>query len=128
MKKITIILLTFLYLLPAIGVSVNVHKCGKKVSFTFLYSSPKKKCKCGKKMAMACCKDFMVTHKITDNQLTTAQLSVPATNFIKLFSTTVFTSSSLTPAEVEHLDFTYYHTPPIKRKSPVYISNRVFRL
>ncbi|MEO8149146.1 MAG: hypothetical protein ABI723_15985 [Bacteroidia bacterium] len=68
MKKITATLLVVIYLIPAIGLSVNTHHCGGMLAAIHLvFLSDKHKCGCGKKaMKKDCCKDKVQQFKISD--------------------------------------------------------------
>ena len=85
MKKLIAILLMFLYIIPAIGVTVKTHCCGGKV--TSLSLNPfdtKHKCPCGsKKMKKDCCKDETTTFKLDDEQQKTKQISCNVVNLQK---------------------------------------------
>ncbi|QQS28964.1 MAG: hypothetical protein IPM47_19355 [Sphingobacteriales bacterium] len=130
MKKIAVILLMFLYLIPAIGVTISTHYCGGKVtSVSFNPFDTKHKCPCGsKKMKKNCCKDETTTFKLEDEQRKTQQVFC---NFIKI------KISDFQPALTSNLTFNYRspllftefdHSahPPDDLKHPLYIRHRVF--
>ncbi len=125
LKRITLILLIFLYLIPAIGVSVNIHKCGKTWSFTFLNSVSKKKCKCGRKTTHNCCKDFNLSFKITENQKDSKLFSVPGNSFEKVLNST-YPSVDLLVPNSKVLIYTANYSPPPIYKRPVYLFHRTF--
>jgi len=59
MKKIAIIVLMFLYLIPAIGVSATVHYCVSKLSSITFIDNGEPKCGCNEKaMKKNCCNEF----------------------------------------------------------------------
>jgi hypothetical protein len=130
MKRITVILLMFLYMIPAIGVTVSAHYCGGKVtSVSFNPFDTKHKCPCGsKKMKKDCCKDETTTFKLDDEQQKTKQISC---NVVKI--------TDFQPAVPTNLTFDY-HTPllstefdhsthpPDDLKHPLYIRHCVFRI
>ncbi|HET6243110.1 MAG: hypothetical protein H0V01_07615 [Bacteroidetes bacterium] len=130
MKRIAIILLMFLYLIPAIGVTVAAHYCGGKIASVSINSfDTKHKCPCGsKKMAKDCCKNKTTTIKFDDEQQKTQQVlcnSMKVTDF--------------QPALLNNLNFDY-HSPllstefdhsthrPDDLKHPLYIRQCVFRI
>lgn len=130
MKRITVILLMFLYLLPAIGVTVSAHYCGGKVtSVSFNPFDTKHKCPCGsKKMKKDCCKDETKTFKLKNEQQKAHQ-----------FTLKVFKVFTFQPVLVDNFTFSYqqplilndYSTtdhPPDNIKHPLYIRHCVFRI
>jgi hypothetical protein len=57
-KKVSTLLLLFLFLLANSGMAVNIHWCGGKLSSVELNIDKKSKCECGKKtMKPNCCED-----------------------------------------------------------------------
>lgn len=130
MKRITVILLMFLYLIPAIGVTVSAHHCGGKItSVSLKLLDIGHKCPCGKKpMKKSCCKDEMKIFKLKTEQQKAHQ-----------FSLKVFKAITFQPVLVDNFTFSYqqplilndYSTtdhPPDNVKHPLYIRQRVFRI
>lgn len=130
MKRITIILLMFLYLIPAIGVTVSAHHCGGKItSVSLKILDFGHKCPCGKKpMKKNCCKDETKTFKLKSEQQKAHQYSLK-----------VFKTFTVQPALVENFTFCYQEPlvlsefstvdhPPNDLKHPLYIRYRVFRI
>ena len=128
MRKLVNILLVVFYLIPVIGFSVDLHKCGKKIRVVSINASHETKCPCGSEMPFGCCKDFHVSVKLTDNQKTTSQLYIPKNNFVKQLSTIYSFSVLVPPSQVIVFDFVNYHAPPFKSKQPVYLTNSIFRI
>ena len=130
MKKIAIILLMFLYLIPAIGVTVSAHYCGGQLrSVSFNPFDTKHKCPCGgKKMPKDCCKDDITTFKLEDEQQKTQPFFCNAVKSIDLKQAI---STNLT---FEYLSlftptiFDYSSHPPDDLKYPLYIRHCVFRI
>ncbi len=128
MKRITIVLLTTLYLLPAIGFSINVHWCGGKASSVAIEVLNNGKCACGKEMKKGCCKDIKTIVKLTDNQKNTTQLTSPQNNQVKLLSEVSIITQQTSLSQATVISFTNYHSPPSNCKNSVYLSNCVFRI
>ena len=128
MKKIAILFLIFFYLIPAIGVSLDVHWCCHNLKIVDINSTHEKKCPCGKKMPPKCCRDYHVSAKLTQVQQGTDHVSVPSCNLIKIFNA----ESSICLFNIHSddliFDFTKYHAPPFKSKLPVYLDFSVFRI
>ena len=128
MRKLVSAFLIFLYILPAIGFSIGIHRCGNKVKVITIDSPHEKKCPCSKKMPSGCCKDVHLSLKLTDNHKTATQLAVPNNNFVKQLSV-IASFETLNPiSQVTLFDFTYYYAPPFKSKQPVYLANSIFRI
>lgn len=130
-KKIAIIFLIFLYLVPAIGVTVSAHSCdGKVTSVSFNSFDTKHKCSCGsKKMKKDCCKDQTTTIKIDDKQQQTQLVSckgVKVTAFQPAISTNL-TIGYKTPFLLTEPEYNA-QTPPDDIKHPLYILHCVFRI
>lgn len=128
MRKAVAILLLFFYLIPAIGLSVDAHWCGKKVKIVAIDSSHEKKCPCSKKMSKGCCRDVHFSLKLTDSQKTSTVVTSPSKSFIKLSTATIPCLISLTPKFNFVFNFSKYHAPPFKSKEPVYLLNSVIRI
>ena len=129
MKRITAILLMFLYLIPVFGITVTEHYCGGKltsVSTNFLGSV---KCPCGsKKMKKNCCKTKSYTIGITNDHQKTAECAIYLSyNFD--FQPSVFVPSCLNLPFTLNLNTLYsnYH-PPNNNKQAIYLLNQVFRI
>lgn len=130
MKRATVILLMFLYLIPAIGVTVSAHYCGGKItSVSFNPFDTKHKCPCGsKKMKKDCCKDETATIKLDDKQQKAQQAFykvVKVTDFQPAVSTTL-TLDYKTPLLLTEFDHSSH--PPDDVKHPLYIRHCVFRI
>ena len=128
MKKLTIIVLTFIYLIPAIGVSMDVHWCCNRIKIVDINSSHEKKCPCGKKMPPGCCKDYHFSAKITQIQQSLDQIKIPSCDFITVFSLDNYISLFTIPLQAFVFDFSMRHPPPFKCKQPVYLDISVFRI
>ena len=126
MKRISLISLLFLYLIPAIGFSFNVHWCGGKVNSIKILSLEDDACICGEKLPLGCCKDVQTHIKLTDSYNAGSQISIPFNIDQNLIDQ--FTKSVLTFQNSFFKDVSHYHSPPIKCKLPVYVRACVFRI
>ena len=128
MKRIAIILITLCYLLPAIGLSINVHWCGGKISSVKFQSITAPECRCGKKMLPGCCKDFQTLIKLTDNQKAGSSFSFPKDFQTEIQQFTTASKTGLLYFELQTFDYFKDKVPPFKNKLPVYLVNKVFRI
>lgn len=128
MKNISVIILMFLYLIPAIGINGTVHYCGGDIaSITINGIGSSEKCGCGsKRMASDCCSDENFSFQLDDDQYKTP-----------LFTFNTLKSIDFSPAIITQVTFNYripfiqkgiYHShhPPDKLKQPLYILHQVF--
>ena len=129
LKRIAVILFSILYLIPAVGVSLDLHKCGKKIKVISVNASHKVKCPCGVDMPFDCCKDIHLSVKIVDAQQSSKSTITPQSINFKLLSLqTLIALSEPCFSQVESFDFSNYHAPPFKSKQPVYLTNSIFRI
>ena len=128
LKKNLVILFAFIYLIPAIGFSIDLHWCGKKVKIVYVNSSHESRCPCGTNMPFGCCKDVHLTLKIVDAQKSTDQIIVPCSVDFKQICTYVVPSIVEPFSKIVAFDFSNYHAPPFKSKTPVYLTNSIFRI
>ena len=127
MRRFTVILFSFLYLIPAIGVSLDLHKCGKQIKIISVNANHKSKCPCGTDMPFGCCKDIHLSVKIVDSQKCSNSTIIPQSNFFKqVFTQTLITLCETCFSQNDVFDFSNYHAPPFKSKHPVYLTNSVF--
>lgn len=128
MKRIFLLFLVFVYMLPTIGFSVTTHYCGGKLSTISLFSFGVDCCKCGKKsMKKNCCTNKVTRVKLKDNQSIIKKISFSRVNFSKgqrYIPTTsfLFTRTYLQKKSV------FYHPPGFCHLKPVYLLNEVFRI
>ena len=127
MRRIVIILFTVIYILPAIGFSINVHWCGNKVSSITIETTQKNKCACGKKMKQGCCKDTHTLIKLTDNQKVASTLTIPSSNPTEI-NVFIIPKTGLFFSQPKISGCTSDHAPPYISKQPVYLSCNVFRI
>lgn len=74
MKKIALLLILFLYIIPAIGITVSAHYCGSRITWVSVnFEDQEHNCACGsKKMKTDCCKDKVAFIKLNNKQLNTS--------------------------------------------------------
>lgn len=130
MKKISIIFLTALYMLPAIGFTINIHLCSGKISSVNIHTLNKNGgCACTEKMpTKGCCKDIHTIIKLDSNQKVSAQLTIPKNHsgkeifgFLQSIQTCPFSG-------VAFINSLNYIPPSFNGKHPVYLNIRVFRI
>jgi len=120
-KRITIALLTTVYLLSAIGVSASsFYCCGIKTSTTFSLGDASTSH--AKTKADNCCKTTKQSFKVKDNHFGSDALSLS----VKFFPATMEAS---VPYELNAEPFTEIqtafnsHAPPFRQHEPIYILN-----
>lgn len=117
----------FLYLIPAVGITVSAHYCGGKLASLSIGEEQGKTCACGsKKMKGSCCEFETINIKLKDTQqkiaspawnYEVAQIAEPLLRFdITAFYVPVF--------ETEKVFYAIH--PPDLPKQPLYIRNCVF--
>lgn len=128
MKKIALILLICIYLLAAVGFTLNeFYCCGKfkSVSVTLLQNI-KQKCSKGNEKS-GCCDNKYHFYKVKDNHFAGDDVNIPLKHFTEL---SVFTPSfqliSFASHKVTFANTT--HAPPLHNGVPDYIFNCVFRI
>ncbi len=129
MKRIAVIILMFLYLIPAIGVTVSAHYCGGKISSLSLKFADTHKCACGNKaMKKDCCKDETKTFKLKDSHQFSTSYLIDDNKQIDF--QTALAALLIFPDYVEFISTDFYgkNHPPDNIKLPLYIQNRVFRI
>ena len=126
MKKITAILLLFIFLITNSGMAIAVHFCGKKLASIDFFSSDKHNCPCSKKaMKPGCCKDKTITLKAINDLTKVNQLALKV-NTPKLVLATINQIEILTAPHFQYSSSEFYHPPPNKSKLPIHLLNRVF--
>jgi len=129
MKRLKVILLLILYILPAIGANVFVHYCGGKISSFSIAIAQSGSCGCDdKSMKKDCCKDETISFQIDDEQIQLKQDFNATAKFT--FSPTLLLQPLLLPnhsfRSLIVLDCSSH--PPNKGSSSLCILNRVFRI
>ncbi len=126
MKKVTAILMLFLFLITNSGIAVTIHSCGGKIASVTLVSSNDHRCACGKKvMKPGCCKSKTTTLKAQKDLAKTNQLifksAVPDFD-INLVSFCEFIPSTL----YTNYSSAFYRPPPNNSKVPIYLLDGIF--
>lgn len=126
MKRAISIIILVLYVIPTIGVSVNLHFCGGKLSTIAVWSA-KSICKCAKKtMKKGCCKQQQATYKISDKQCLT-ESAEKVTLVKKDFQCFYLLNKSHTP-NYRYISFVSDtgHPPPLLKLKALYVLHQSF--
>lgn len=119
----------FLYLIPAIGVTVSAHYCGGKITSVSIKLIDTHKCPCGKKaMKKDCCKDEMKVFKLKDVQQKAPQFAFNLTSTTDLQPVIADNFTFFYQVPFVQNDFNNSTHPPDNVKHPLYIRHRVFRI
>jgi len=130
MRKITVIILAFLYFTASSGATMHLHYCmGKLIDWKLSENSKVQKClNCGMEKVphKGCCKDEHKQLKVDDQKPVEANLSL-----VHLISTAVITpffelTSVYVPSILEQHPLT--NAPPREQGLPLFIRNCVFRI
>jgi hypothetical protein len=127
MKKLLLGILSFIYLVVASGVAVNIHYCMNRISSVdYTYNNSSKCGKCGMENKKGCChNDYKIVKLTDDQQLAKANISIvqfPA-------EINSFAIDLSQPAQGLEKTFSLqYHSPPDKRSSLVYLHDCIFRI
>jgi hypothetical protein len=128
MKKVALLLILFLYLVPAIGIMVSAHYCGSRMTWVSVnFEDQEHSCACGsKKMKTDCCKDKVAFIKLDNKQLNTSYD----------FSIIAFITATLNPLQgfahkslclsTKHIIQLLCLPPPDNLKHPLYVSHCTF--
>lgn len=125
-KTIILIILTAVYIISAMGFSVQTHYCcGKKVSTSFW--GKKNKCKCassGKKMN-GCCRDEVSFFKLKDEYRNSSPqiTSKPFSEIFAIAFLKVFRISSL--PQLPKKNISLYSLPPLIIQVPLFLRHRL---
>jgi hypothetical protein len=129
MKKIAAIFLVFLYLIPSVGFSMNLHFCGGNVTGVSIQKTIDKDCVCGKKASSKCCKEVHVEVKLDDSQKAASSLIVSKqVNEIKLFRNAFPNTESINFSSANHTVYYYPSRFQVSLNKPVYIMNSALLL
>lgn len=129
MKKAAAILFLLLFLFTNSGIALNVHWCGGKIASVDFFSDGKHNCPCGKKANTGrCCKDKTVTLK-ANHELAKAHQFVVKVSLPKLEKIgSVIQIEIATILEKEFFSSGFYHPPPYKPRTPIFLLDRVIRI
>lgn len=128
MKKGRILLLLFLFLYANSGLAISMHWCGGKLFSVDLFSNGEHTCKCGKKkMKPGCCKNQIIHLKACEVLVKTNNFTlktvVPEINFAFEIPVEIHSLANDLFASAD-----FYHPPPFKPKTPIYLLDKVFRI
>lgn len=115
MKQAVSILITVLYLLGTMQVSVSFHYCGKHFKYLTVNKKEEKKSCCkGKMKADGCCTDIEVAYDIDDDQVSSAKHGLTLKQF-KEQQATIHSSIIRPLIAYQLLDevFKISHSPPL---------------
>lgn len=128
MKKIFLVCMLFLYLMPTMGIHVMVHLCGEKVSAISL-GWKNNKCECETKKAKGnCCEDKVAFFKIKDEHQ-----KIPANTF-QVFKEKAVQFFAFIPCTLgiyhhsSHALHPFLSHPPGKLKQSLYLVLQVIRI
>ncbi len=128
MKKLTIIFLLFIYMIPAIGISVTGHYCGGRLVEVTLNLPEDGTCVCGNKKKTDCCKTKTVSVKLNEVHKSNPQLVVTGLkNPIKQIAYCVPSIFSFQIETPNAYNFASAH-PPNNTGQSIYLVNRVIRI
>lgn len=126
MKKTTTIIIFFLYMIPAIGLSMKYHYCGGKLDSVSIFFSDTPTCRCGKKvMKKNCCKDESTILKITDTQNYSNKIETTFSKKAKVLAQ-VFTVQNDHLTEINFEKKVRITNPPWQKSNPIYLLHQVF--
>ena len=132
MKRFLVTILSMLYLVSTLSLTVHVHYCmGKFAGVNFVHSDEDKCAKCGMKKSersKGCCKDDYKTFKSNDHQqakvtfdFTHQQIAITSQPAYYLSS---WCSISLDPEKIDLAG----SPPSLWRTCPIYILNQDYRI
>lgn len=129
MKKITVILLTLLYLVSTSGMAIsNFYCCGKlKETYIFNHHDYGKDCK-GNKKTKGCCDTKTVYYKVKDNHSPSTEVKANSSDFSKFLFNPFIPLFIFQHASNQTNLFEFLHAPPLISKQPVYLFVRNFRI
>jgi hypothetical protein len=127
MKKIFLITVLFLYLIPSIGITVSAHYCRGELSGISFGAEKQKQCGCKVgAVRKNCCQDVVLSMKIKDDQQKITPVSFKLVQPEALPSKPDFTYQ-LVIRSVEQPTVIYpVEIPPGRFKQPLYLQNESF--
>jgi len=127
MKKIFLITILFLYLIPSIGITVSAHFCRGELSGISFGAEKQKRCGCKVgAVRKNCCEDVVLSMKIKDDQQKVAPVSFKLVQLAALPSKPDF-AHPLVILSVEKPTVIYpVEIPPGRFKQPLYLQNESF--
>lgn len=130
MNKVVVILVMLLYLIPAVGVTVSVHRCdGKITSSSFYPLDMGHGCSCGsKKMKKDCCQDETASVRLDDDQQKRQFVFCSLTKLSKGQTAFLYNRVPNSQTPLLSTEFDYNRHPPDDIKHPLYLRHRVFQI
>lgn len=130
MRRIVAIILLICYLIPCVGMSVNTHYCGGRVTSVSIISSKSNQCPCGKRMMKkGCCKDKVTFVKLPQEQNIQKGFAYSFAKALNLLFGKTFTyTSSFWPSIVADFIPKWTDPPPGFHIRNIYLLNQVFRI
>ena len=127
MKKIILILVLFLYLIPSIGITVSAHYCSGKLSGISFGSQKQKTCGCKVgSVRKSCCEDVVLSMKIKDDQQKVSPVSFKLVQVALLDTKCTFFYHVVAVSSVETMAVYTTEKPPGRFKQPLYLQNESF--
>lgn len=127
MKKIILIAVLFLYLIPSIGITVSAHYCSGELSGISFGAKKQKSCGCKVgSVRKNCCEDVVLTMKIKDDQQKVSPLSVKFLQPLSLPFKTGFVYPFAIVSPEEPIVGYPNEISPGRLKQPLYLQNESF--
>lgn len=126
-KRILILLVVFLYLIPSIGVTVSAHYCGGKLARISLFgTNDSKKCPCGSGISKkSCCENVVLSVKLSGQQQKNTLPSWEPSAVALPPAKAAF--ENVVSKVVERPVLAYLsESPPGRFKQPIYLQNESF--
>ncbi len=130
MKKIATITTAIVYLFLSVGIRMNTHYCGDKISSVDFFFNTGKNC-CGQAdIAKTCCKDKVSYLKISDNQKSNSVLHFSTPDFSDALIPAIDYSKSYLFVKQDLPVYTnlFFDSDVPLKKHPIYILNRALRV
>lgn len=127
MKRLSVILLMFLYLVPVVGVTVSAHYCGSlKTAISYNPFDTSHKCACGsEKMKNDCCKDENTVIKLNNDQHKVQQFTLNIFKWVDFHALIVPDYASSFRSLFIDSGLYNTHHPPDDERPALYILHRV---
>jgi hypothetical protein len=119
-------LLTFLYCVFAIGISVNKHFCSGKLTFVSFFHSVSEKDCCGDNHKKDCCNDKNHFIKVTDNHQVSTSKNISKITVFDLPQFITGINFSFRGAVVDIIASIFLSPPNIKGQLPIYLQDKAF--
>jgi len=127
MKRLAVILLMFLYLVPVVGVTVSAHYCGSiNTAVSYNPFDTSHKCLCGsEKMKNDCCTDENTVIKLDNDQHQTQQFTINILKWVDVHALIEFDNTSSFQFQLTDSGLYNTHHPPDDARPALYIFHRV---